>query len=168
MVKRFGLSPKFRNMVFGSDNEEIFVGQSFGQVQSYSDSTAYEIDKEVQRIINECYEDTKRILEEKRSTVEGLAKRLVENYKVDGPEFEAIYEAEGDLELADKILQQKKAEAKAKAEQKAKEEAEAKAKAEEEAKAKAEASKAETRPEAKPEAESASETSEEKTETSEE
>ena len=172
MVKRFGLSPKFRNMVFGSDNEEIFVGQSFGQVQSYSDSTAYEIDKEVQRIINECYEDTKRILEEKRSTVEGLAKRLVENYKVDGPEFEAIYEAEGDLELADKILEQKKAEAKAKAEQKAKEEAEAKAKAEEEAKAKAEASKAETKPEAdaeaKPEAESSSETSEEKTETSEE
>lgn len=110
MVKRFGLSPKFRNMVFGSDNDEIFVGQSFGQVQSYSDATAYEIDKEVQRIINECYEDTKRILEQKRSTVEGLAKRLVENYKVDGPEFEAIFEAEGDLAVADKMLEMKKEE----------------------------------------------------------
>ena len=110
MVKRFGLSPKFRNMVFGSDNDEIFVGQSFGQVQSYSDATAYEIDKEVQVIINECYEDTKKILEEKRSTVEGLAKRLVENYKVDGPEFEAIFEAEGDLAIADKMLEMKREE----------------------------------------------------------
>ncbi len=110
MVKRYGLSPKFRNMVFGDENEEIFVGQSFGQVQSYSDSTAYEIDKEVQRIISECYEDTKRILLEKRSTVEGLAKRLIEVYKVDGPEFEAIYEAEGDLELSQTLLEQKKAE----------------------------------------------------------
>lgn len=110
MVKRYGLSPKFRNMVFGDDNQEVFVGQSFGQVQSYSDATAYEIDKEVQRIISECYEDTKRILLEKRSTVEGLAKRLIEAYKVDGPEFEAIYDAEGDLELSQTLLEQKKAE----------------------------------------------------------
>ncbi len=110
MVKRYGLSPKFRNMVFGDENQEVFVGQSFGQVQSYSDSTAYEIDKEVQRIITECYEDTKRILEEKRATVEGLSKRLIEKYKVDGPEFEAIFDAEGDLEKADEMLEQKKAE----------------------------------------------------------
>ena len=110
MVKRFGLSPKFRNMVFGNENEEIFVGQSFGQVQSYSDATAYEIDKEVQRIISECYEDTKKILIERKTIIEGLASRLIENYKVDGPEFEAIFEAEGDLALADKILEQKKEE----------------------------------------------------------
>ncbi len=118
MVKRYGLSPKFRNMVFGDENQEVFVGQSFGQVQSYSDSTAYEIDKEVQRIINECYEDTKKILEEKRSTVEGLASRLIENYKVDGPEFEAIYNAEGNLELASEILEEMKKTAKAEAEAK--------------------------------------------------
>ena len=110
MVKRYGLSPKFRNMVFGDENEEIFVGQSFGQVQSYSDSTAYEIDKEVQRIISECYEDTKRILQEKRTTMEGLASRLMDVLKVDGPEFEAIYDAEGDLELSQTLLEQKKAE----------------------------------------------------------
>ncbi|MBQ7274587.1 MAG: ATP-dependent zinc metalloprotease FtsH [Clostridiales bacterium] len=106
MVKRYGLSPKFRNMVFGDENEEIFVGQSFGQVQSYSDATAYEIDKEVQRIISECYEDTKRILQEKRTTMEGLASRLMDVLKVDGPEFEAIYEAEGNLELSQEILEQ--------------------------------------------------------------
>lgn len=116
MVKRYGLSPKFRNMVFGDENQEVFVGQSFGQVQSYSDSTAYEIDKEVQRIINECYEDTKKILEEKRTTVEGLASRLIENYKVDGPEFEAIYNAEGNLELASEILEEMKKTTKAEAE----------------------------------------------------
>lgn len=109
MVKRYGLSPKFRNMVFGDENQEVFVGQSFGQVQSYSDATAYEIDKEVQRIITECYEDTKRILEEKRAIVEGLATRLIETYKVDGPEFEAIYQAEGDLEMAASIVEEMKA-----------------------------------------------------------
>ena len=144
MVKRYGLSPKFRNMVFGDENQEVFVGQSFGQVQSYSDATAYEIDKEVQRIINECYEDTKKILEEKKATVEGLAQRLIENYKVDGPEFEAIYNAEGNLELAAEIVEEMKKTAKAEAEERKAAEEESK-KASEEA-PKAEETPAETEP----------------------
>ncbi|MCQ2528464.1 MAG: ATP-dependent zinc metalloprotease FtsH [Saccharofermentans sp.] len=97
MVKKYGLSPKFPNMVFGDENNEVFVGASFGQVQPYSDATANEIDKEIQRIINECYEDVKRILTEKRSIVEGLSERLIEVLKVDSPEFEEIYASNGDL-----------------------------------------------------------------------
>ncbi|MCQ2532469.1 MAG: ATP-dependent zinc metalloprotease FtsH [Saccharofermentans sp.] len=97
MVKKYGLSPKFPNMVFGDENNEVFVGASFGQVQPYSDATATEIDKEIQRIINECYEDVKRILIEKRSIVEGLSERLIEVLKVDSPEFEEIYANNGDL-----------------------------------------------------------------------
>lgn len=97
MIKRYGLSPKFRNMVFGDENDEVFVGASFGQVQPYSDATAAEIDKEIQRIIDECYEDTKRILLEKKNVMEGLATRLMDVLKVDGPEFEEIYVNDGDL-----------------------------------------------------------------------
>lgn len=97
MVKKYGLSPKFPNMVFGDENNEVFVGASFGQVQPYSDATATEIDKEIQRIINECYDDVKRILTEKSSTVIGLSERLIEVLKVDSPEFEEIYANNGDL-----------------------------------------------------------------------
>ncbi len=97
MIKRYGLSEKFRNLVFGDDNDEVFLGYSFGQVQSYSDSTAAAIDAEVKSIIDKCYEETKRILTEKRAIVEGLAKRLIEKNTVDGPEFEQIYLADGDL-----------------------------------------------------------------------
>ncbi len=97
MIKKYGLSPKFRNMVFGDENDEVFVGASFGQVQPYSDETAAEIDKEIQRIIDECYEKTKQILIEKKNVMEGLATRLMDVLKVDGPEFEEIYEKDGDL-----------------------------------------------------------------------
>lgn len=99
MIKRYGLSKKFRNMVFGDENEEVFLGYSMGQVQSYSDKTAAEIDEEIKSIIDTCYEETKRILIEKRSTVEGLATRLIEKLTVDGPDFEKIYEAEGNLSV---------------------------------------------------------------------
>ncbi len=97
MIKRYGLSKKFRNMVFGDENEEVFLGYSMGQVQSYSDKTAAEIDEEIKQIIDTCYEETKRILIEKRSIVEGLATRLIDKLTVDGPDFEKIYVANGDL-----------------------------------------------------------------------
>ena len=127
MIKRYGLSPKFKNMVFGDENEEVFVGGSFGQVQSYSDATAAEIDREIQRIIDECYEETKRILIEKKNVVEGLSNRLIEVLKVDSPEFEAIYDADGNLDIAKQILEEQR---KADAQKRAKED-EAKAVAEE-------------------------------------
>ena len=97
MIKKYGLSPKFRNMVFGDENNEVFVGASFGQVQPYSDETAAEIDKEIQRIIDECYEKTKQVLLDKKNVMEGLATRLMDVLKVDGPEFEEIYQKDGDL-----------------------------------------------------------------------
>ncbi|MBR6988190.1 MAG: hypothetical protein IKH82_08985, partial [Clostridiales bacterium] len=85
------------NMVFGDENEEVFLGYSMGQVQSYSDQTAAEIDEEIKSIIDSCYAETKRILIEKRNIVEGLAKRLITKLTVDGPDFEKIYLADGDL-----------------------------------------------------------------------
>ena len=68
-----------------------------GQVQSYSEQTAAEIDEEIKSIIDSCYAETKRILLEKRNVVEGLAKRLISKLTVDGPDFEKIYQADGDL-----------------------------------------------------------------------
>ncbi|MBQ1295676.1 MAG: ATP-dependent zinc metalloprotease FtsH, partial [Clostridiales bacterium] len=97
MIKRYGLSKKFRNLVFGDENEEVFLGYSMGQVQSYSDQTAAAIDEEIKQIIDTCYEDTKRILIEKKNIVEGLATRLIDKLTVDGPDFEKIYEANSDL-----------------------------------------------------------------------
>ncbi len=97
MIKRYGLSKKFRNMVFGDDNDEVFLGYSMGQVQSYSEQTAAAIDAEIKAIIDECYAETKRILIEKQAVVEGLAQRLMKKLTVDGPDFEKIYVNNGDL-----------------------------------------------------------------------
>lgn len=97
MIKKYGLSEKFKNMVFGDESEQVFIGGSYGSVQSYSDKTAAMIDDEIQRIITKCYDEAIAVLNEKRAIVEGLAERLLEVEKVDGPEFEEIYSNNGDL-----------------------------------------------------------------------
>ena len=84
-------------MVFGNESDEDFIGGSYGQVQPYSDVTAAEIDEEIKSIIDSCYDDAKAILHDKAAIVEGLAQRLLEVNKVDGPEFEEIYTSNGDL-----------------------------------------------------------------------
>jgi cell division protease FtsH len=84
-------------MVFGDENEEVFLGYSMGQVQSYSEQTAAAIDAEIKSIIDDCYAETKRILIEKQAIVEGLAQRLIKKLTVDGPDFEKIYVNNGDL-----------------------------------------------------------------------
>ena len=84
-------------MVFGDDNDEVFLGYSMGQVQSYSEQTAAAIDAEIKAIIDDCYAETKRILIEKQAVVEGLAQRLMKKLTVDGPDFEKIYVNNGDL-----------------------------------------------------------------------
>jgi cell division protease FtsH len=86
-------------MVFGDENEEVFLGYSMGQVQSYSEQTAAEIDEEIKSIIDNCYEETKSILYDKSNVIQGLATRLIEKLTVDGPDFEKIYEADGDLSV---------------------------------------------------------------------
>ena len=53
--------------------------------------------KEIKSIIDSSYEETKKILLEKRSIVEGLAKRLIDKLTVDGPDFEKLYNADGNL-----------------------------------------------------------------------
>ena len=58
------------------------------------------IDEEIKNIIDNCYEETKKILLEKKAVVEGLATRLIEKLTVDGPDFEKIYMANGNLDLA--------------------------------------------------------------------
>jgi ATP-dependent Clp protease ATP-binding subunit ClpB len=76
MVTKYGFSEKLGPVSFSS-NDEVFLGYSMGQVQSYSEQTAAAIDAEIKAIIDECYAETKRILIEKQAVVEGLAQRIV-------------------------------------------------------------------------------------------
>ena len=67
MVTEYGMSDKLGPMQFGqSQGGNVFLGRDFNSEQNYSESIAYEIDQEMQRIIKEQYARTKEILTENR------------------------------------------------------------------------------------------------------
>ncbi|GBD25163.1 ATP-dependent zinc metalloprotease FtsH [bacterium HR30] len=90
MVCQWGMSEKLGPMTFGKKEEQIFLGRDFTQLQDYSEHTAVEIDNEVRRLINECYQRAKELLAENLSTLHRLAEKLLEKEVLDGAEIDVI------------------------------------------------------------------------------
>jgi len=86
MVVEWGMSEKFGHLAFGSDEEDVFLGRDMTRQKSYSDSTAREIDQEVQAISREAYDRAIDILKENRDAFDKLAELLIEKEEVSGDE----------------------------------------------------------------------------------
>jgi cell division protease FtsH len=78
MIMEYGMSEKLGPMQFGNSQGQVFLGRDLGHEQNYSDAIAYEIDQEMQRIINECYTRAKELLTAKSREVTLIAETLLE------------------------------------------------------------------------------------------
>ena len=77
-------------MVYGTSQEETFLGRDFGQGKGYSESTAAEIDSEMRDIIDEAYETCRRTLTEHIDQLHALAQALMEREKLNEQEFNTV------------------------------------------------------------------------------
>ena len=68
------------------------MGRDFGQTKDYSDAVAFELDKEVKRIIDEKYAFAKEILTQNRDILNELANALLEHETVSADEFDELVE----------------------------------------------------------------------------
>jgi cell division protease FtsH len=78
MIMEYGMSDRLGPMQFGNTQGQVFLGRDLGHEQNYSDQIAYEIDQEMQTIINGCYERTKQLLTEKSKEMHLIANTLLE------------------------------------------------------------------------------------------
>jgi len=89
MVCEWGMSD-LGPATFGKKEEQIFLGREFGQHQDYSESTAVEIDKEVRRILDRAYATAKDIITTNKSSLDRIARKLLERETLDGWEVNQI------------------------------------------------------------------------------
>ncbi len=111
MITEYGMSDALGPMTYGHKEEEVFLGRDISK-RNYSDTIAYEIDKEAAHIMNTCYEVTKTTLSENLESLHAVAQLLMEKEVVDADEFEAIL-AEHDPQVKEKREARLKAEAEA-------------------------------------------------------
>lgn len=77
MVKSFGMSP-LGPVQYGDHTGNVFLGRDYGSGDNYSDETAFQIDQEVRKIINDCYEECTRVIKENIDLLHLIAKTLIE------------------------------------------------------------------------------------------
>ena len=90
MVTKYGMSDKLGTVMYGSSNNEVFLGMDYGRARDYSEATAAAIDKEVYDIINHAYEEAEHLLTEHKDLLHKLAQYLIVNEKIDAPEFQKL------------------------------------------------------------------------------
>ncbi|MDZ7719452.1 MAG: ATP-dependent zinc metalloprotease FtsH [Balneolaceae bacterium] len=90
MVLQWGMSDRFQHISLGSDEEEVFLGRDMSRQREYSDSTAREVDKEVQKITNEAFERAINTLKENRNILEQVAELLLEKEEISGEEVDKL------------------------------------------------------------------------------
>ena len=94
MVTRYGFSDKLGPIVYGTDQSEVFLGRDFGQTRNYSENVAAEIDSEIRTIIDNAYEECKKILNEQMDKLHKVASYLMKYEKIDGEVFKRLMEDE--------------------------------------------------------------------------
>lgn len=90
MITKYGMSKTLGNMIFGSENDEVFIGRDLAQSKTYSDETASIIDNEVKEIVNNAYNQVLTLLRDNIDKLNKVANTLLEKEKIEGPEFEKL------------------------------------------------------------------------------
>lgn len=101
MVTKYGFSEKLGPVVYGSDNDEVFLGKDYGHTKNYSETVATEIDKEIKRIIDNGYKQATEILSANLNKLHLLANYLIKYEKIDGNDFEKLMKGELETDVSD-------------------------------------------------------------------
>jgi len=70
----------------------VFLGRDYNKSKNFSNEIAHEIDKEVRKIIDECYKEATRILKENKDLVKLIADTLLEHETITKEQIDSLVE----------------------------------------------------------------------------
>ena len=91
MVTRYGMSDNIGVICYDDDDDEVFIGKDLAHAKAHSEEISGEIDKEVKRIIDDCYTKAKDIIMQHENVLHSCAKLLLEKEKINRAEFEGLF-----------------------------------------------------------------------------
>jgi len=94
MVCRWGMSEKLGLVNYSEGEEHLFLGREITRTKSHSEAMAVEIDREIKAIIDSCYQQAKKIIEEHRAETERIAEALLRYESLDADEVDRVMAGE--------------------------------------------------------------------------
>ncbi len=109
MVTEFGMSESLGPVTLGRKQHEVFLGRDIVDERNYSDEIAYSIDKEIRKIVDDCYERVRNILTDNHDAHVRIARTLLSEEVIEGDRLDSLLEegipvvtedSEGETEVA--------------------------------------------------------------------
>ena len=91
MVTRWGMSDELGPIVFGEQQEQVFLGKNLGHERNYSEEIAAKIDSEIHRIVEEAYKDVTKLLSDNEKFLHDMANALLEEETIDAKAVDNLY-----------------------------------------------------------------------------
>lgn len=91
MVTRWGMSDELGPIVFGEQQEQVFLGKNLGHERNYSEEIAAKIDAEIHRIVEEAYKDVTKLLSDNEKFLHDMANALLEEETIDAKSVDNLY-----------------------------------------------------------------------------
>ncbi len=82
MVTRYGMSEKLGPIVYGKENDQVFLGMDYNHTKNYSDAYATQIDDEIKNIVVDCENKCRQILEDHYDKLVLVAETLINKEKI--------------------------------------------------------------------------------------
>ena len=89
MVTEYGMSD-LGPIQFEHQESSVFLGRDYNKTRNFSSQVAFEIDQEQRKIINECYEKTKKIITENKDLLDLIANTLLEHETITKEQIEYL------------------------------------------------------------------------------
>ncbi len=102
MVTEWGMSKNLGPINFGSSTE-VFIGRDYQTQVTYSEKTAADIDAEVKRIVDECYEKARKIILENVAKINVMVDVLLEKETIYIEEVGMIMDGRSKEEIIKKM-----------------------------------------------------------------
>ncbi len=90
MVMRAGLSKELGPILYGENEEEVFLGRSVARQQNMSEETARKVDSEIKKFVDMGYQRARKVLTEKIEDLHKVAKALLVYETLTGDEIEDL------------------------------------------------------------------------------
>ena len=91
MVTRWGMSDELGPIVFGEQQEQVFLGKNLGHERNYSEEIAAKIDTEIHRIVEDAYKDVTKLLSDNEKFLHDMANALLEEETIDAKAVDNLY-----------------------------------------------------------------------------
>ncbi len=97
MVTKYGFSDELGMINYSTSDDEVFIGRDIGHTKNFSEKTSEMIDREVKKIMDNCYERATTILKDNMDILHKLAELLIDKERIGREEFEALFIQNSDI-----------------------------------------------------------------------